>query len=425
MASVTFHPCCVASNRRKDGTYPVKIRVTFRGVSRRLPTTLVARPGDLTRSLHIKSPDIMSRANALIAQMQATLADLSPFVLEAWDVDRVVAHIRTALGGQAFRLDYFEWADRFLGGKGDSNRRTYASALGALERFVGRRELDINDITRPLLMEFMDAVGKEGKMQWRKGGTMKDTGKPKSAASASRYIMKLAHIFEAAKERYNDEDGGVILIPRSPFATIPRDYGISKGPDALDIETMQRIIDAQADGVVREALDAFLLSFALMGANLADIYAEPEGVGAVWTYHRQKVRDRRPDGAEMRVDILPQAAALIARLQDGPAGWWIPALHRIAYRKDLCTQKLNAALKLWAEREGVEPFTFGAARHTWGTLARNRARIDKATVDECMVHVGDLRVADIYIERDWAVLNDANRKTLDLLRWPTSPSGSR
>lgn len=101
MASVTFHPCCVASNRRKDGTYPVKIRVTFRGVSRRLPTTLVARPGDLTRSLHIKSPDIMSRANALIAQMQATLADLSPFVLEAWDVDRVVAHIRTALDGQS------------------------------------------------------------------------------------------------------------------------------------------------------------------------------------------------------------------------------------------------------------------------------------------------------------------------------------
>ena len=417
MSMVTFHACCVASNRRKDGTYPVKIRVTFRGVSRRLPTTLIARPGDLTRSLRIKSPDINARANALIAQMQGTLADLSPFVLEAWDVDRVVAHIRTALGGRAFRLDFFAWADRYLETKGDTTRRTYVSALGALERFVGRRELDVNDITRPMLMDFVEAVGRECKMQWRSGAVMKDTGKPKSAAAASRYIMKLAHIFDAAKARYNDEDSGVILIPRSPFATIPRDYGIHKGPDALDQETMQRIIDADASGVEREALDAFLLSFALMGANLADLYAQPAGVGAVWSYNRQKTRDRRQDGAEMRVEILPEAAALIARLQDGPAGWWLPALHRIAYRKDLCTQKLNAALRTWAAKEGVEPFTFYAARHTWATLARNRARVDKATVDECLGHVGDLRVADIYIQRDWGVINDANRATLALLRW--------
>lgn len=422
---VTFHAVCVASNRRKDGTYPVKIRVTFHGVSRRLSTTLVARPGDLTRSLRIKSPDITARANALIAQMQGTLADLSPFVLEAWDVDRVVAHIRTTLGGQAFRLDFFDWADRFLQGKTETTRRTYVTALGALERFVGRRQLDINDITRAMLLDFMEAVGREGKMQWRAGAVVKDTGKPKSAAAASRHIMKLAHIFDAAKARYNDEDAGVILIPRSPFSTIPRNYGISKGPDALDLETLQRIVDADAEGVEREALDAFLLSFALMGANLADLYAQRGGVGDVWTYHRQKVRDRRPDGAEMQVRIWPEAAALVARLQAGPSGWWLPALHRIASRKDLCTQKLNAGLRTWAEREGVDPFTFGAARHTWGTLARNRARIDKATVDECLCHVGDLRVADIYIERDWAVLNDANRKTLDLLRWPTSPSVSR
>ena len=32
---VTFKPIVI--NKRKDGTWPVKIRVTFKGVSRRLP----------------------------------------------------------------------------------------------------------------------------------------------------------------------------------------------------------------------------------------------------------------------------------------------------------------------------------------------------------------------------------------------------
>lgn len=78
MSSVTFHAVCPPSNKRKDGTIPVKIRVTFKGLHRYLATTLIARPGDLTRSLHIKSPDINARAADLIARMQDTLADFRP-----------------------------------------------------------------------------------------------------------------------------------------------------------------------------------------------------------------------------------------------------------------------------------------------------------------------------------------------------------
>ena len=117
MPSVTFHAVCPPSNRRKDGTYPVKIRVTFKGRHRYLATTLVARPGDLARSLAIKSPDITRRANELIARMQDTLRDLSPFDLEAADLDGIVAHIRTRMLAATFRLDFFEWAGEALAGK--------------------------------------------------------------------------------------------------------------------------------------------------------------------------------------------------------------------------------------------------------------------------------------------------------------------
>ena len=46
---ITLKAIVIPNNRRKDGTYPVKIRVTYKGVSRRLATAMVCKPTDLTR----------------------------------------------------------------------------------------------------------------------------------------------------------------------------------------------------------------------------------------------------------------------------------------------------------------------------------------------------------------------------------------
>lgn len=408
---VTFHPVVIASNRRRDGTIPVKIRVTFRGVSRRLPTNLIARPGDLTRSLHIKSPDIMARAQALIARMQETIADLSPFVLEDWDVDRVVAHIRSRMTEQSFRLDFFVWSDAYLDCKTATTRRAYDMALGALARFLGRRELDVNDITRALLLDFVAFIDAEPKMTYTRGQWVA-TDKAKRPGASARHLMKLEHIFNAAKLRYNDDDR--VLIPRSPFDGIPRDYGEPDGAKPLPLPVMQRLVRADAEGVERVALDAFILSFATMGANLADLYAARPFRGNEWRYFRKKITSRR---AEMRVTLQPEVAEIVGRLA-GRGDWWLNALHRIGGRTDVCTAKVNAALRRIAARMEVEPFTFYAARKSWATYARNLCHIEKATVDDALAHRGDYAVTDLYIAKSWDHVNAANRKVLDLLDWP-------
>lgn len=58
-----------------------------------------------------------------------------------------------------------------------------------------------------------------------------------------------------------------------------------------------------------------------------------------------------------------------------------------------------------------------AARHSWATIARGPAGNEKATVDEGLVHKGDYSLADIYAERDWSRINEANRRVLDLFSW--------
>lgn len=415
---ITFKAIIIPGNRRKDGTYPVNIRVTFKGKTRRLATTLVCSPADLTRTLRIKNASILNKSDALISRMRDAVKDLSPFDLEQQDVDWVVRHIKDSLTREAFHLDFFEWSDRYILTKTETTRRAYTCALNTLERFLGGRSIDINDISRSLLLEFMEMVDNEPRMHYdRKTGQRVPSKASKIPRGASsRHLAKLEHLFNAAKEKYNDEDSGRILIPRSPFSRIAKVYPLSQGQGNLGQDLMQMVISSQVDNdVMRTALDVFIVSFALMGANMADLYNAKSFTGQEWVYNRQKTASRRFDRAEMRISLPGEIEPFLGRLR-GKGGWWLNRLHDFASSKDFATARVNRCLKKWCEDNGIDPFTFYAARHTWASLARKEG-VDKSTIDDCLGHKGSFQVADIYAEKAWGLMQDANRKVLDLFTW--------
>lgn len=416
---ITFKAIIIPNNKRSDGTYPVKIRVYFNGKNRRIPTTLVCKQTDLAKgSLRIKNQDILSKADALIIEMRKAVRDLSPYELDGKDVDYVVNRINDKLKGNSFELDFFEWGDKYIQTKIPTTRNAYSCALNTLERFLGKRQLDINDINRKLILDFMEYVDNAPKIHYDVSTkTFVESKKEKIAKAAStRHIMKLANIFNAAKDRYNDEDSDLILIPKSPFDKITKVFPASKGQTSIGLETMQKIISCQVDNeMVRLALDVFVVSFGLMGANMADLYCATP-VKNTWTYNRQKTRGRRADMAEMRVTIPEELKPFINRLQDNHRGWWLPRLHNLASNKDYATARINKALKKWCNDNDFPEFTFYAARHTWASLAR-KAGVEKSLIDECLCHVGDYKMTDIYAERNWELINSANRKVLDMFNW--------
>ncbi len=416
---ITFKAIVIPGNRRKDGTFPVVIRVTFKGKSRRLATTLVCRSGDLTRTHRIKDATILNKADALIGRMRDSVKDISPFDLEERDVDWVVGKIKDALSGEDFRLDFFDWADKYVLTKAETTRSAYNSALNAFSRYLGRREIDINAITRPMLLEFMERVDNEPRMHYdHKTGKTIPSSVPKKIplGASSRHIAKLEHIFKKARYKYNDEDADRILIPKNPFSRIEKVRPPSQGADNLGRDLMQRIISAQVDNQsVRTALDVFILSFGLMGVNMADLYnAKPFDVE--WVYYRQKTSKRRRDKAMMKVILPGELSSVVERLK-GQGGWWLNNLHSFASKKDYCTARVNKYLKRWCEDNGVKPFTFGAARHTWATIARKDCKIDKSNVDDCLCHIGDFKVTDIYAEKAWDLIQETNRRVIEMFNW--------
>ena len=153
-----------------------------------------------------------------------------------------------------------------------------------------------------------------------------------------------------------------------------------------------------------------------MGVNMADLYNAVPPVKGIFIYQRQKTRNRREDHAEMHVKVPDQLKPYIERLsKHARKNYWLNLSWRYSSVSS-ATKTVNQLLKAWSIRHGVKPFTFYAARKSWATIARSReCGVDKALVDECLDHIGDYKLTDIYVPRDWELMWEANAKVCDLV----------
>lgn len=404
--------------KRKDGSYPVKLRVTHNRGVRRLATSLSAYPDDLTRSLKIKSGQLKNRCDALIKDCRDAVAEISVFDLPKMTVDQLCDAIRKAFERQDWHLDFFAYArNEFLPTREAKTQEHYVTAINAFARYLGGKCIDINAITVRMLQDFADFLDAEPKYMMTPNG-FKKTDKPKSGVSTVNYILSLATIYNAARRKYNDEETGDVRIPRAPFNNVDLSGRQCKGQQSLGIKGIQALIDYVPDTPARQrARDIFLVSFALMGANTADLYAAAPPVNGVWKYHRAKTVKRAGNGARMEVVIPAQIAPELKRLQVGAApGRWL-CLSARWEDKDYISSSVRDGLKPFAAAAGLDSFTMYAARHSWATIAM-KIGIDRSIIDECLAHKGKLKMADVYVEKDFEVLNAANAKVLAQFVWP-------
>ena len=417
----TFRPVVYAHHKRQDGTYNVKINVYFNGKERRLPTTIYCTKNDLTRTHHIKSQDILNKCNVLITKMYNAIADISIFDLDGRDVDWLVSRIKGRLRASDFRLDFFQYAQEYIQRKTVRTRRSYESALNAFALYLGKREIDINDITKQMILDFIkqyesrDKVNKSSK----DGGWQQTSKKKKKGLMIDNYIGKLATIFKAAKAHYNDNDEEVVLIARSPFDNIHIEKEQRDGQKPLPKKVIQSLISYQTRKVnsYRLALDTMVVSFGLMGINVADLMEAKPPKDGIFYYNREKTKERRPDKAAMQVQVPAELHPYLERLGAGTdAEYWLPRLREFGKSKTRACTLINYHLNNWCAEQGIERFTTYALRKSWATLARSTGA-DKSLVDECIGHTGDYVLTDIYALKPYDKMAELNEKVLAMFQW--------
>ena len=409
----TFKALVLSHQKRKDGTYNVKIRVTHNRRHKYLPTPLYAGKDDLTKSLKIKNYLILDATEAIIKDYRTKCSVLGVAVAQ-YDVDQLCDILNEPDKGE-WKVNFFEYAEKFIAkGKAQKTQRGYQSALSWLERYAGKNLL-LSDINKSFLLGLLAFI-EENKDKSNRSVT---------GNTIAPYVFdKLAAIFRGARNEYNDEELEIMRLPFDPFTKIE----IKKPPQAekraISAEKMRAVAMIGREEKVTKNIelmrDAFLLSFGLLGANLVDMYnwtIDQYKDGRI-TYKRTKTRGRRADGALISIKVEPELKPLMEKYAD-PKGEFVFNFARLSSSIECFHTKIGTPIKEIGRQIGEPNLTFYAARHSWATIALNDAGVDKYTVHEGLNHAGgEMAITDVYIKKDWTRLDKANRAVLDFVQFP-------
>jgi integrase len=424
----------VSSYLKDDNTRNVLIYVYHKGKKRYPATNYFLSKDDLTKSMKIKNQMYTDALDEILKKCRTRCNDNASRIGDM-EVDQVVELVLDIIEGReeankAFRLNIIEYGKKYIESLEEQNisgnSKVYKVALNNLEKFVGRDSLDINEITTRFVND------------WIKWIRERPSNRAKGGRAESLYPETIRSLHNLAKDEYNNEDIGDIKIPLSPFkkARIPELPG--KIDIDLSVEDLRAIHNLPytesvhlGNNKFNLAKDVFMLSFMLIGMNIADLYNCTNYSNGRITYYRTKVKNRREDMGLFSVKVEPEVLPLINKYRD-PSKQRVFNFYKMYSSVDTFTAAVNGlsrknkkgkvfytGLKKVGEAIGVKGLKFYSARHTWATITRNNVGIDKYTVHEALNHVDDdMKATDIYLKRDWSQIDKANRATLDYVFKP-------
>lgn len=415
---LTFKAEVLKSKQKSDGTYNVKIRMTYNREVKRLSTNIFVRQEDLTKSFKLKNPKFIKEADAIVRYYQEVCAQLQ-LDINHYTLDDIIAHLK----GEQMKsqeIDFIQFCKEWIAHTTIKGAENYTTAVNVLVAFLGQEELKISQLTKGLLERFASYINARREVKVKE--LMKQGKRVPSNRALSLYLGSIRHLFNEAKKHYNDYDRNIILISSSPFENfkIPKQEVTRKR--AISAELIKQIYrlpylyncrGKEIQGRYNLAKDCFLLSFCLIGINSADLYNCTELDSNVITYYRTKTTNRRVDKAKMQVKIPALIMPLLKKYRDIKGQRIFNFYHHYS-TADSFNKAINYGLKEIGKLIGVEDLEYYAARHSWATLAVNKVGIDKYTVHAALNHIDEaMKVTDIYIERDFEPENEANRLVME------------
>lgn len=271
--------------QRKDGTTPLRIRLSHNYTEAEVTTTWVVTDRDYNKKGELKNREILNAYNLLIAGWDKQLAELDTAVKHMTAKDIIKFLTEPKEDDSNWSLDIIRYAredgDRLIAAGHVGTGKLRHSAANSLAKFLGKDSLDANELTASLLRRWVDWINDQPAIGDRKKG----------GRAAALYIAQMKAVYNKAKLEFNDEDAGIVRMPFNPFSkvkvkeTVPDKRSIT----AEQLKAIMSLPDRQPRQSCYEcrfniARDAFILSFLLMGMNAADLYNCPQQDGERITY---------------------------------------------------------------------------------------------------------------------------------------------
>ena len=385
MATITTEFGKLSSNK----TRTVYLKIRSGRTEKRINTHVKVSESEISpRTKKIKTFEKAMQVEKLRLELETKISQMGIDVL---GVNMDAKRITSAIIKKEEEVDFFAFAKNWLAHTNIKGKKNYQCMLNTFSSFLGKESLSFSDITYTLLKEFESHLHQKPRAQ-------------------SLYLGELRHLFREAMLEYNTEEN--TAIKSDPFIRykVPKQV-IKKGVRALTLEELMKVYHYQGRPGSRDQLarDTFIMSFCLMGMNSVDLFSATNYKNGYIKYNRTKTKDRRSDEAYIEVKVHP---------------FIVPLMRKYAGTKTIfnfCSRyndyegfnkNLNIGLKKVGKSVGIRDLEFYQARHTFATLSRNLMKFSKGDVDEALNHVGSFGIADIYIAKDFSIINDNNFKLI-------------
>ena len=142
------------TKQKVDNTYNLKIRLTYNREVRRLATHIFVRTEDLTKGFKLKNPKYIKEADRLVRYYQELCTSL-PLESSKLTISDILDYIQKEKEKNT-PIDFLQFCNEWLETTKVKGKVNYKSALNTFKTFLGKDKLNTSQVTKLLMMEFMD-----------------------------------------------------------------------------------------------------------------------------------------------------------------------------------------------------------------------------------------------------------------------------
>lgn len=365
----------------KDGTYPVQIKVGY-GTNLYLPTGVYLEADAWDDRLQLC---VGKQARTINNVLSTSLLRITNRIMELRETGQydtyTTAQLRQMLTDLTLTaptvgvLHLGDYIDKVKALKTPKTALSYETTIVRLKLYCDPYKVKLQDMS----YAWWEA--------WVK--SMQDDGLKRN--TVAKYLKCVKTVI-----RYAEEDGALI---NKAYTKIDSRAESDTPMRNLPVETLRRVRDAVIQGKTAIYKDAFMLSFYLIGINMADMLALPKDciVNGRLQYKRAKT------GKNYSIKIEPEAQAIIDKYPG--KNRLLVFAERYKNFRYMCNRTLNNL------EAGL---TWYWARYSWANYAVD-LDIPKDTISEALGHKHGSTITGIYIKYSLDKIDEANRKVIDYL----------
>ena len=394
----------IVKAKRKDGFYPVYIRVAHRRKLAYITTDKFVRDSVLSRTGEIEDPYVLQYCSRKIIEF---VEKLNKVDIEHWGVSDVVNYLKSGEADISFSAYARKHIDRMVERGQKRNARNYEMALNHLERYAGPTSVMFSQLTSNYVNEWIKSLGH-------------------TARAKEMYPICLRQVFKAAVLEYNDYDNDVIRIRTNPWPKVKipeadRPEKLAITPQAARAFFAAPVPESKMKAPLEEiGRDVAMMVLCLAGINTVDLYnmKKIDYYDGVIHYRRAKTKKFRADNAYIEMRVPSILLPLFEKYATGEDDPFLFSFHKRYRSSDSLGSNVNSGIKKICESMGImgdDRYCVYTFRHTWGTIAQNDCGATISEVAFAMNHASGHEVTRGYLKLDFSAAWRLNEKVVELI----------